>query len=85
MRQLPTALIDRPQRLEPGEEPRLHLSSSVELGLRHCQTNLNEPARGAGLKRSSRQLTRFGESGSAVLLEDVAAVEVTVVVEVVVD
>ncbi len=32
-----------------------------------------------------RQLTPFSERGSAVLLEDIAAVEVAVVVEVVVD
>jgi putative transposase len=28
-----------------------------------CQTNLNRPAKGAGLRRSSRQLTPFGQSG----------------------
>jgi hypothetical protein len=32
-RQLPDALIERPQRLEPGQEPPLHLLSSVKLGL----------------------------------------------------
>ncbi len=58
---------------------------ATELGKGHCQTNLNERAMGAGLKRSSRQLTPFRECGSAVLFEDVAGVEVTVVVEVVVD
>ena len=51
----------------------------------HCHTNLSRPAKGAGLKRSGRQLTPFRECGSAVLLEDVATVEVTIVVEVVVD
>ena len=51
----------------------------------HCQTNLNGPAKGAGLRRSGRQLTPLGQGGRTVLLEDVAAVEVTVVVEVVVD
>ena len=30
---------------------------------RRCQTNLNQPAKGAGLRRSSRQLTPFGQSG----------------------
>jgi len=52
---------------------------------RHCQTNLNGPAKGAGLRRSGRQLTPLGQGGRTVLFEDVAAVEVTVVVEVVVD
>ncbi len=52
---------------------------------RHCQTNVSGSAKGAGPRRSSRQLTPLGQGGSAVLFEDVAAVEVTVVVEVVVD
>ena len=51
----------------------------------HCQTNPSGPAKGTGLKRSGRQLTPLGYGGNAVLLEDVATVEVTVVVEVVVD
>ena len=51
----------------------------------HCQTNLNGPAKGAGLRRSGRELTPLGQGGRTVLFEDVAAVEVTVVVEVVVD
>ena len=52
---------------------------------RHCQTNLNGPAKGAGLRRSGRQLTPLGQGGRTVLFEDIAAVEVAVVVEVVVD
>ena len=51
----------------------------------HCQTNVNGPAKGAALRRSGRQLTPLGQGGRTVLFEDVAAVEVTVVVEVVVD
>src|SRR5680860_130285 len=51
----------------------------------HCQTNLSGPAKGAGLRRSGRQLTPLGQGGRTVLFEDVAAVEVTVVVEVIVD
>jgi len=51
----------------------------------HCQTNLTGPAKGADLKRSGCKLTPFRERGSAVLFEDVARVEVTVEVEVVVD
>jgi len=51
----------------------------------HCQTNLNGPAKGAGVRRSGRQLTPLGQGGRTFLFEDVAVVEVTVVVEVVVD
>jgi hypothetical protein len=52
---------------------------------RHCQTNLSGPAKGAGLRRSGRQLTPLGQGDRTVLFEDIATVEVTVVVEVVVD
>ena len=51
----------------------------------HCQTNPNESVKCAGLRRSSRQLTPLGQGGRTVLFEDVAAVEVAVVVEVIVD
>ena len=51
----------------------------------HCQTNLNWPAKGTGLRRSGRQLTPLGQGGGAVLIEDVAAVELAVLVEVVVE
>ena len=51
----------------------------------HCQTNLSGPAKGAGLRCSGCELTPLGQGGRTVLFEDVAAVEVTVVVEVVVD
>ena len=47
--------------------------------------NASGPAKGTGLKRSGRQLTPFSERGSTVLFEDVAGVDVAVVVEVVVD
>ena len=43
------------------------------------------PAKGAGLSHSGRQLTPLGQGRRAVLFEDIAAVEVTVVVEMVVD
>ncbi len=51
----------------------------------HCQTNLNRPAKGAGLRRSGRQLTPLGQSGGTVLFEDVAAIEVTVLIEMIMD
>ena len=61
-------------------------NSSAEISLDGiCQINLNGPAKGAGLRRSGRQLTPFRECGRAVLFEDIAAVEVAIVVEVVVD
>jgi hypothetical protein len=34
----------------------------------HCQTNLNGPVKGAGLKRSSRHLTPLGQGGRTALL-----------------
>ena len=37
------------------------------------------------MRRSGRQLTPLGQGGRTVLLEDIAAVEVTVLVEVIVD
>ena len=71
-------------------------SSEVDIGkrevaeafVRHCQTNVNGPAKGASRMRSRlsrRELTPLGQDGRAVLFEDIAAVEVAVVVEVVVD
>ena len=51
----------------------------------HCQTNLSEPLKGAGLGHSGRQLTPLGQGGRTILFEDITAVEVAVVVEVVVD
>ena len=58
----------------------------ADLGVRrHCQSNLSGPAKGAGLRRSGRQLTPLGEGGRTVLFEDVAGVYVAVVIEVVVD
>ena len=57
---------------------------SVHVG-GHCQTNLTEPAKGADLKRSGCKLTPLGQGGRTVLFEDVAAVEVAVEVEMVVD
>ncbi len=51
----------------------------------HCQTNLNRPAKGAGPRRSGRQLTPLGQGGGTVLSEDVAAIEVTVLIEMIMD
>ena len=50
-----------------------------------CQTNANQTAKCAKRIASGRQLTPLGQGGRTVLFEDLAAVEVTVVVEVVVD
>jgi hypothetical protein len=60
-----------------------HPDHTLFMGI--VQTNPSGPAKVAGLKRSGRQLTPLGQGGSAVLLENVAGVEVAVVVEVVVD
>jgi hypothetical protein len=59
---------------------------AFRLGIaRQCQTNANQTAKCAKRIASGRQLTPLGQGGRTVLFEDVAAVEVTVVVEVVVD
>ena len=52
---------------------------------RHCQTNLSRLAKGASQNRSGRQLTPLGHCGRTVLFENIAAVEVAVLIEVVVD
>ncbi len=51
----------------------------------HCQTNLSRPAKGAGPRRSGRQLPPFGQGGGTVLSEDVAAIDVTVLIEMIMD
>jgi hypothetical protein len=51
----------------------------------HCQTKLNRPAKGAGLRRSGRELTPLGQGGGPVLSEYVAAIEVTVLIEMIMD
>ncbi len=56
-----------------------------DAGKGHCQTNLNRPAKGVGPRRSGRQLTPLGQRDRAVLLEDVAAIEVTVLIEMIMD
>ena len=52
---------------------------------RQCQPNANQTAKCAKQIASGCQLTPLGQGGRAVLFEDIAAVEVAVVVEVVVD
>ncbi len=51
----------------------------------HCQTNLSRPTKGVGPRRSGRQLTPLGQGGGTVLLEDVAAIEVALLIEMVMD
>lgn len=48
---------------------------------RCCQTNANQSPNGPRPPRSGRQLTPLGQRVRAVLLEDVAAIEVTMVVD----
>ena len=50
-----------------------------------CQTNLNRHAKGGESRRSGRQLTPFGQGDGTVLFEDVAVVEVTVLIEMIVN
>ena len=52
---------------------------------RQCQTNANRTAKCARRIASGCQVTPLGQRGEAVLLEDVAVVEVAIVVEVIVD
>jgi hypothetical protein len=82
-------LLSRTGGIRPPERKRsrlaLRLSEREEISRGHCQTNQSGPAKGAGLRRSGRQLTPLGQGDRAVLFEDIATVEVTVVVEVVVD
>src|SRR5680860_1810314 len=61
----------------------LHVTINSPAG--HCQTKANRPAKTHEPAVSRGELTPFCECGSAVLFEDIAAVEVAVVVEVVVD
>src|SRR5680860_1609060 len=53
--------------------------------IRQCQTNANQTAKCAKRIASGCQLTPLGRRGGAVLLEDVAAAEAAIVVEVIVD
>ena len=50
-----------------------------------CQTNPNRHAKGGKLRRSGSQLTPFDQGGGTVLFEDVAVVEVTVLIEMIVN
>ena len=52
---------------------------------RCCQTNANQSPKSPTTPSSCRQLTPLGQRGGAVLLEDGAAVQMTVEVEVIVD
>ncbi len=57
----------------------------LEAYRRHCQANTNQSRRSSKVWPSGRQLTPLVQGGGAVPLEDGAAGEVTVVVEVVID
>ena len=89
----PDAFLQGKKTIFPGIGPdtlakfheRAKLISAGDQAKRHCQTNLSGPTKGADLKRSGCKLTPLGQGGRTVLFEDVAAVEVAVVVEVVVD
>ena len=57
----------------------------LEAGKRCCQANANQSPKCEATSLSGRQLTPFGQCSRAVLLENFAAVEVAVVVEMIVD
>ena len=61
---------------------RIH-SRQTALSRGIVRANLSGPAKGAGLRRSGRQLTPLGQGGRTVLLEDVAAAEAAIVVKVI--
>ena len=77
---------DRDRQAGPTLDP--DDASLVEIGKSvygHCQTNLSRPAKGAGPRRSGHQLPPLGQGGGTVLSEDVAAIEVTVLIEMIMD
>jgi hypothetical protein len=57
----------------------------MSAGQELCLSNLSRHGKGAELRRSRRQLTPFGQGGGTVLFEDVAAVEVSVLIETIMD
>jgi hypothetical protein len=59
--------------------------AATETGWRCCQSNANQSLKHLKSRRSGRQLTPLGQSDPAFLLENVAAVEVSVLIEVIVD
>ncbi len=56
----------------------------MELYVGCCQSNANQSPKHPKSRRSGRKLTPLSQSGRAVLLEDISAVEVAVLIEVVV-
>ena len=50
-----------------------------------CQSNANQSPKHPKSRPSGRKLTPLSQSGRAVLLEDISAVEVAVLIEVIVD
>ena len=64
---------------------RLAYTSPKSPPRRHCQTKSNRYPKVVMHPPSGRKLAPLGQGSGAVLLEDVAAVEVAILVEVVVD
>ncbi len=52
---------------------------------RRCQTKSNQSPKSGELRISGGKLAPFGQRDSAVMFEDIAAVEVAILIEVVVD
>ena len=68
-----------------GALSKLARKLSQEGRRRCCQAKANQSPKHPKLRRSGRQLTPLGQGSGAVLLEDFAAVEMAVVVEMVMD
>ena len=50
-----------------------------------CQSNANQSPKHLELRRSHRQLVPFGQSSGSILFENVATVEMTLEIEMIVD
>jgi hypothetical protein len=66
-------------------QSRAFQAAITDLGARCCQSNANQSPKQPKSRRSGRQLTPLGQGDRTVLLEDVAAVEVAVLMKVIMD
>ena len=67
------------------EEQIIGILREQEAGGRCCQVKANGPPKTVEPASSGRQLAPLGQGGGTVLSEDVAAIEVTVLIEMIVD
>ncbi len=59
--------------------------ATIEVAKRCCQSNANQSPKSVNSGSSGRNLTPLSQSGRAVLLEGIAATEMAVLVEMIVD